>query len=216
MDVPIAGLGGLTRCISFTASQDDEGYTIVEHEDRFRRERNAEGVLRIVGVLAILAGIAQWFLPGYLPGGETVFARSVLTAAFIGTGLALYVFASRGFRRALRIDVAKRGIGIARLNASGRWLVRREVPMARIESIVVRRPTPKVPQADLCARIKGRSENLTLMRGEPDEIEALHRRLCLDIRLTLKTASVRPARVKRRALRALPLFHRKRRPSSAA
>ena len=216
MAVPITEIGELSLCRSFAASQDAEGYSIAETDDRFRRERVAEAALRITGVILVLAGIVHWFLPGVALGGDHVVARSALTAAFIGTGVALYLFASRGFRHALRIDIARRQVGIARLNASGRWLVRRAVPMARIESLVIKRPTPRQPLADLRVRIAGRHGSFSAMRGRPDEIEALHRRLCLDIRLTLRTGGVSPARVKRRGVRFIPLFQTRRPRRNAA
>ncbi|MDJ0627247.1 MAG: hypothetical protein QNJ44_03215 [Rhodobacter sp.] len=194
--VPIANLGELARCRSIAALENSGGYTIAEAEERFWRERAVETVLRLTAVVLILAGYLQWFLPHAMLFGNPVVVQSVLTAMCVGTGVTLYFFASRGFRRALRVDIDGQQIGTARLNTKGRSLTARAVPMRRIESLFINRPTKDQPLAELRARVSDESGSLSLMRGSAADIETLHRRLCLDIRLTLATATIQPSRVK--------------------
>ncbi len=181
---------------SVTHQGEAAGYSVFESEDRFWRERAAEGVLRIVGVLAILAGYVQWFLPAELLDGDPIMARMGLSALFMGVGFALYIFASRGFRMMLNVDLTRRRIGWARLNARNLSPVRRTYPMDRVEGFFVQRGgSGPQAMASLRLRLKGGFGPVVLLHGEAAEIEALHRQIVEDMHTALNCA---PKRVQRR------------------
>lgn len=173
----------LWRTISVSKTQ--RGYAVYETPDRFWRERLAEAVLRIVGVSLILVGYIQWFLPDTVLSGNPVLERMALSGLFMGTGITLYLFASRGFRKEVHFEVVARQISIGRLNTKDRCLISRQIPMDRIESLFVVRAGPDHPLATLNVRMKGFPRTYCVMRGAQSEIEELHRQLCRDIKLTL-------------------------------
>jgi len=154
--------------------------------------------LRIVGVCLILAGYVQWFLPDLLIHGHSVVARLALTAAFMGTGLVLYLFASRGFRKEVHFDTHAKRIRMARVNASDHSMISHDFAMADIESLFVNRSAEQPKLASLDMRLKGSARKFSLMRGAPAEIENLHSQLSRDIKIALMLSqkAARPTRVK--------------------
>ncbi|MDJ0826463.1 MAG: hypothetical protein QNJ16_13245 [Rhodobacter sp.] len=214
-DVPIANLGELVQCRSIAAFETQEGYTVAEAEDRFFKKRIAEAVFRALGLTLIVVGSFQWLLPEALLPDVVLVYRAVFTAVTTGFGFLLYFLGVRGFHKALCVDTDGRRISLARLNARGRSMVQREMPMRKIESLFVDRRAGDRSTSDLRVRLAGRPGSVSLMSGASPEIELLHRRLCLDIRLTLATAPVQPARVKRPAGRVVRLLQAKRRQRQA-
>ncbi len=170
------------------------GYSVYEAEDRFWTERMAEAVLRIAGVLLILFGYVQWFIPASFLQGDPVLARMALSVLFMGTGVGLYLFASRGFRKVLHVDLANRSLGIARVNARHRSLLRRDMPMADIESIFVKRAEDRHELARLDVRSKSAPWTSTVLKGAQEELDDLHRLICQDVRTALDCT---PRRVRR-------------------
>ncbi len=160
-----------------------QGYAVFEAADRFWRERMAEAVLRVTGICLILAGYVQWFLPGLIDTGHAVVTGAVLAALFIGTGIALYLFAARGFRRELHFEIAERRLSFGRLNTKDRCMISRQIPLDCIETMIVSRPDADHPLAGLMIRPKGAFQSFCVMRGARSEIEELHRQLCRDIQI---------------------------------
>ena len=178
------------------------GYSVYEAEERFWRERFAEGALRIAGVLLILAGYVQWFIPAEALQGNPVAARMALSVLFIGTGVGIYIFASRGFRKVLHVDLSNRSVGHARVNTKNRSLVRRDLPMGDIESVFVKRAEERHGLATLNLRTKKAPWISTVLRGAQEELEDLHQVICQDVRVALDCS---PRRVRRSApSRAVP------------
>lgn len=173
----------LWRTIS--TARTELGYAVFEARDRFWRERLAEAVLRVAGVALILVGYFQWFLPDTVLHGNPVLARMALSAAFMGTGICLYLFASRGFRKEVHFEAGERQLSIGRLNSKDRCLISRQIPLDRIESLIVNRANAQQPLATLNVRLKGFPRSFCIMRGAQSEIEELHRQLCRDVQLAL-------------------------------
>ncbi len=173
-----------------------DGYSVYEAEERFWRERIAENVLRLSGVFLILAGYLQWFIPSNAYQGDAVLAKMALSVLFMGTGIALYLFASRGFRKVLRVDLDNRRIAMARVNTKNRSLVKRHMPMAEVESLFVKRAGDRHELATLTLRPKGSGECHAVLKGAQDELEELHGMLCADVHKALEPS---PRRVTREA-----------------
>jgi hypothetical protein len=166
----------------------DAGYAVYEAEARFWRERLAESALRLTGMFLILAGYVQWFLPDAMMQGDPMLAHVALSVAFMGTGMGLYFFASRGFRKELHFDMFGKTLGLARLNGKNRSMVNHLIDMDRIESLCVSRAATPMAMASLILRVKGFPRTHCVMRGTPAEIEKLHRQLSRDIRIALTVA----------------------------
>lgn len=170
---------------TISAAPTGQGYAVYEAADRFWRERMAEKVLRLVGIGLVLAGYVQWFFPGLVTAGDAVVTGAVLAALFISTGVGLYLFAARGFRRELHFEVPERRLSFGRLNTRDRCLISRQIPLESIETMIVSRPDPEHPLAGLMVRPKGSSRSYCVMRGARSEIEELHRQLCRDIHIAV-------------------------------
>ena len=174
------------------------GYELRECGKGFAYERLAEHALRISGALVILAGYAQWFVPETFLRGDPIIARTFLTILFMGTGLAIYLFGSRGFRQMVRLDLKSRELVIARLNSKNRTLIARRLPLRDIESLVIKRPRMHCLQAVLELRLKGVARPRPLLGGNLQDLELIHLRLCRDIRAALDAA---PKRIPRHPVR---------------
>ncbi|MCG6901771.1 MAG: hypothetical protein LJE68_03735 [Rhodobacter sp.] len=178
---------------TLTALEEPTGYTVIEADARFIRERLAENTLRLVGAFMILAGYVQWFLPGLLVGGGPVHIRIGLTVVFMGVGLAVYLLASRGFRRVLQMDLAARRVAVARVNSKNRSMFRLEFSMDEIESAFVKRSKTAPSQAALNIRVRNSGRCLDVLFGDPRELDALHKLLCQNVRMAMECA---PRRVR--------------------
>ncbi len=164
-----------TELLTLEVSQTPQDFVAREATARFKAERLAEDALRVVGVIAIIAGYLQWFLPEHFGGiGQTVTIRTMLTVAFVGSGLGLFLFATRGFQRWVSLDLAERRVAVGRLNRKNRTITRRKFRFQDIESLVVQR-NRDTRNAALCMRVKGRPAPLICLTGSTEELEALHR-----------------------------------------
>jgi len=170
---------------SLSLSDFAAGYAVNEAASRFSQERLAEHALRLAGVFTMLAGIIHWFLPKVTLGGSSVQMRLLLTVLFVATGVTLYAFASRGFRRMLHIDLGQRQVTAARMNSSNQSRRRRDFPMQDVTSIYVRRSGTRQGQATLNIRLKSQSRDIELLAGEQAEVETLHERLCQDLQTAM-------------------------------
>ena len=132
--------------------------------------------MRLVGIFSILLGIAQWFLPNTATA-DLLHGRWILLLLFIGTGVALYFFAHRGFRRELLVDLSKRSVAMARVNSSGRSLVRQIFKMDDVESVFVQRSSDRDINV-LCFRMRGRNLPIAVAQGTRGDVESLHKWLC--------------------------------------
>lgn len=172
-------------------------YVATEARNRFRAERFAEDVLRVVGALAIIVGYFHWFIPDLLGTPEfPVSLRMVLTVVFVGTGLGLYVFAARGSQRMIHIDLGARRIFVGRLNRKNRSMFQQRFEFDEIESYFILR-SQFGDQASLGIRIRGRRAPVMGLTGSKAELEELHGTISDIVRLATECA---PKRVKRRGL----------------
>ena len=174
----------------FPITPNADGYIIREPSARFNNERIAEHVLRLAGSGSILFGYFHWFLPDLVHLGEGMQIRWLLTLAFVGTGLALYIFGARGFRKEVFIDTFQRRITVANVNSRQAGIIRFSFPMSDIESLFVRRGEGT---AALMMRVKGKDRPHILLRGDSNALDSLHRKFCRDIRDSLQ--ATKPKRV---------------------
>lgn len=70
------------------------GYVVCETVSHAKGERLTHAVLRPVGITLILAGFAQWFLPGTLATDGSMRMGLVMMACLVGAGVSAYFLAS--------------------------------------------------------------------------------------------------------------------------
>lgn len=177
--------------LSFSTEESATGYSIFETQDRFFHERLAERTLCGVGIAAILLGYFVWFLPDSMTPDHPVMTRLTLSVICIGTGIALYFFASRGFRKVVHLDLSKRKLSLAHVNTKQQSLFGYNYNMEEIDSIFVRRGVTEGALASLHIRVAGMPVSLKLLHGLQDELEELHGLLCRDIHSALDCAPKR-------------------------
>ncbi|MFY0692939.1 MAG: hypothetical protein JXR14_13585 [Paracoccaceae bacterium] len=171
------------------------GYSVSEHPDRFKREAAVELLIRCIAILIVFGAYFQWFLPSLIMRGDPTVTKALLSIVFAGTGLGLYVIGSRGFLNEITLNLTKREIRIGKLNGQGRNRIARHIPLDRVESIFVKRPSERQAPATLYLRLVGKPRAIAILRGHQNEIEQLHMRLCHDIQFaTQKKAAIRPQR----------------------
>ena len=181
------------------------GYELREVGKCYSCEKITENALRIAGALVILAGYVQWFIPADLLRGDPIIARTFLTVLFMGTGLAIYLFGSRGFRKVVRLDFKARELTITRQNSKHQSMVGRTLAMADIESLVVKRASAPGAQAVLEIRMKRGKRTVSALSACQQDLELAHLRLCRDIRAALDEAPKRrPKRPNRKARAKTP------------
>ncbi len=163
------------------------GYEISETPDRFAAEHLTELVIRSVGIVLVIAAYGQLLLA--LPLMTKIF----LLVAYSATGLGLYAFATRGFRKAVKVNLATMELKSTKLNGNGATRIEIVVPFADIESIYVRRPAERGGQARLELRKRGIPSSICLLRGREGEVAALHQRLCRDLRMAAQPQATRKA-----------------------
>lgn len=194
------------RWHSVRMSQTINGYTVSETPDRFAHEALTELVCRSVGIVLVIAAYAQLLLPSPILLGDPAMTKALLLIAFSATGLGVYAFATRGFRKQLKVDLTARRLSVSKLNGHGSTRISIEVPFGDVESLYVQRPDERGGQAILFARKSGIPSTVCLLRGRENEIAALHGRLCRELRFAMAERSRRAEKAKLFSRRAAGLI----------
>ena len=121
-----------SRWTSVHSSVSKTGYGLNEAADLFGKEKRAQAVLRLAGGMMIAAAYLQWFLPMLLGQAGTFPQHIVLGSIFLATGAGIYLFASRGFRKVLFIDLANRCVEVALADSRKTKVTLRSFPIAAI------------------------------------------------------------------------------------
>jgi len=187
-----AGRSGKTLEIQESVS----GYTIYEAQPQLMRSKTTECAMRFVGLALILAGYVHWFLPG-LPLYAASLPMALMTmACTVGAGVSLYFFASRGFRRVVHIDMGARAVTLARINFRERSAICRKIGFDDLQSLFVKRAARGQSPAQLNIRVRGTGQGFSVLHGDRGELEALHSRICRDVRASIDVAPRRVRKVR--------------------
>lgn len=193
---------GEWNTVSLTATA--LGLTVRERFERFRIEAMSELVLRLVGGLMVAGSTMLWLVLPVGAGTEQIVSHSLLAALFTATGLIVYAYGTRGFRRQLSLD-AKRGIlSLTKINMNEQGRVARTIDIDDIASLFLRRPAGRVSHASLYVRVAGQENPILALTGATEELEQIHEDLCeiIQIRET-HTRPAEPAPRRRFAKRIL-------------
>lgn len=152
--------------------------TAAERYERFKLEAMTEIALRVVGILAVAISLyVVFFEPFASVAGETR-SNSILAAIFAATGLVVYAYGTRGFRREFKLDTSKKTLILTKINVRGRSRVSRTVDIDDIESIFARRPANAGDLTLLQIRVVNGSTPIAVLGGQFEELKALHHEMC--------------------------------------
>lgn len=153
--------------------------TAIERFERFKLEPMTELVLRVAGILAIAASILVMILqPFTTSAGQVVLSNAMLAAMCAATGLLLYAYGTRGFRREFRLDTAAKTLTLTKVNIRGRSRMGRIIDIDDIESIFARRPGKSGEMAVLQIRLADHPAPIAVISGQFEDLRALHVEMC--------------------------------------
>ncbi len=171
---------------SLNAEPVDAGYSFKETKGSFRHSGRNEMLLRFVGLTLVMAALVQWALPSASFVGDANTSKALLSISSSIIGMAAYHFAVRGHRSEIRFDPAKGEIIVSALSRQDRQKGKQRIHLSSVKSIYVRRSDMPAGQAALRIRLNDRSNEVTAIRGDHNEIELAHGLLCRDIRMANK------------------------------
>ena len=167
---------GEWNTISFTTTA--LGLTARERFERFKIEAMSELVLRLAGGLMVAASTMLWLVLPMGSGTEQLVSHSLLAVLFTATGLIVYAYGTRGFRRQLSLDAKKGTLAVTKINMNEQGRMVRTIDLDDIESLFLRRPTTRSGHSSLCVRVNGHDAPITALTGATTELELIHRDLC--------------------------------------
>ncbi|NKW92070.1 hypothetical protein HGD87_05965, partial [Rhodobacteraceae bacterium R_SAG9] len=150
------------------------GYCVRETDGEFRHSSLKETLLRFIGVIFVLSALVQWTFPNANFAGDPMMSKSLLSIAFALIGMAAYRFAMKGHRAEIRFDEKSRTIVLSALNRRDQQKGARKLPLRDITSIYVQRTDMAAGKAALRIRLKSGGAELTALRGDLAEVEAVH------------------------------------------
>lgn len=158
--------------------QTEMGLTARERFERFKLEAMSELVLRLAGGLMVAASTMLWLVLPTGSGTEQVVSHSVLAALFTATGLIVYAYGTRGFRRQLSLDAKRGTLSLTKININDQARVARTIDIDDVASIFLRRPSARPGFASLYVRVSGSDTPQMALTGDTKELEVIHQELC--------------------------------------
>lgn len=132
-----------------------------------------EGGLRFSGLCLLISAFALWLVPG--AADPTLFELRGAASAFAAlSGVGVYFWADRGFRRGLVADPAAREFRLVRLNARGEPRVLARHKMDEVESAFVLRAREPGQPSHLFFRLRGNDLPHWTISGRADELDEVN------------------------------------------
>jgi len=180
------------------------GLTAQERFERFRFEALSELALRLVGGVIVALSTILWLILPADTGSGQFLSHGLLAAVATATGLAVYAYGTRGFRRQISLDARRGTLALTKININNQSRVARRIDVREIESIFLRRPAAPGLQASLCIRpAGGRHTPILALTGDKAELEKIHLHLCDMVHKGTQAPSVRVSAAKPRVKTAL-------------
>ncbi|MEQ9260516.1 MAG: hypothetical protein RIG84_15625 [Roseovarius sp.] len=154
------------------------GLTAREQFERFKLEAMSELVLRLAGGLMVAGSTLLWLVLPMGTGTDQILPHSLLAALFTATGLVVYAYGTRGFRRQLSLDAKKGTLALTKINVNDQGRVARIIDLAQIESLFLRRPATRGGHAALYVRLIGNESPILALTGATAELQLIHQDLC--------------------------------------
>ena len=154
------------------------GLTVRERFERFKVEAMSELVLRLAGGLMVAGSTLLWLVLPLGAGTDQIVSHSLLATLFTATGLVVYAYGTRGFRRQLSLDAKRGTLSLTKINMNDQGRVVRSIRLDEIESLYLRRPSGRAGFAALYVRVAGQDSPLLALTGATEELERIHEDLC--------------------------------------
>ncbi len=168
--------GGEWNSVSFMTTK--SGLTAREQSDRFNFEAMTELVLRLAGGLMVAGSTLLWLILPMHASTEQILSHSALSTLFAATGLFVYAYGTRGFRRQMSLDAIKGTLSLTKINMNEKGRVARDIDLDAIESLFLRRPAVRSAPASLYIRVHESEDPLLALTGNTEELEVIHQDLC--------------------------------------
>ena len=154
------------------------GLTVRERFERFKVEAMSELVLRLAGGLMVAGSTLLWLVLPLEASADQIVSHSLLATLFTATGLVVYAYGTRGFRRQLSLDAKRGTLALTKINMNDQGRVVRSIRLNEIESLFLRRPAGRTGFASLYVRVAGQDSPLLALTGATEELEQIHEDLC--------------------------------------
>ncbi len=184
----------------FIARQDDGGIEI-----------KMEMILKIVSLVLVPVGAAMLILGDQPSLSGVPLADIGLPMAFIVTGLALFLHASRGFRREIQVDALKREVRVGVVNSGGSFRCRQAFGARDIDSAFLLRSRMSSRPSKLNLRLRDKARPVLLLEASENVLQPVFERTAaaLKKREARKTTSKPKKTGRRRSLMSLPLWKKR-------
>lgn len=175
----------------------EDRLTFVEIERGYAVSKVFEYCFMFLGFIMMLGGLLIGFLSP-LPFHVWMFNGSLVSGGvLVASGLALYAFGTRGFRRQLIVDANRRELEFGRINSNGKCRIATVFGFDQVESIFVQKSSDAMGNTGLMMRVRGHSTPIMLIAGEEADLRGMHENICTMIKPERRAVSVtKPAKAK--------------------
>ena len=179
----------------------------IARQDGTGHDKLFETVFKLVGLALIPLGASLMFVLGEFSISGLLLADIGLPIAFVIVGLALFLHASRGFRKEMQVDGLNRQVRLGVANARGSFHCRRTYSARDIDSaFLVRSRTPSRPSS-LNLRLRGIARPVTLIEASESELQPVFERTTSALKAP-KVRKTKPSK-RRRSLMSIPLWKKR-------
>ena len=179
----------------------------IARQDASGSEQTFEVLFKTVGLALIPVGAAMMFVLGELPLSGLLMANIGLPIAFVIVGLALYLHASRGFRKEIQVDSLNREVRIGTVNRQGSFHRRKTFAAREIDSAFLARSRVANRPSTLNLRLREIARPVALIHGPEAALQPLFERTAAALKAP-KARRKKPSK-RRRSLMSIPLWKKR-------
>ncbi len=170
--------------------------TFREIERGYALSKVFEYCFMFLGLISMLGGLMIGYLSP-LPFHVWMFNGSMVSGGvLIASGLVLYAFGTRGFRRQLIVDTDRREVEFGRVNSNDNCRIATTFSFDQIESIFVKKASDAMGNTGLMLRVRGHNTPIMLLAGEEADLRGMHETICTLIKPSRLPETPKPAKAK--------------------
>lgn len=187
----------------------DTHWGFVARQEGKSFEQTLETILKIIGLSLVPVGGAMMFMVREVPLSGLLLADVGLPIAFIVIGLALYLHASRGFRREVHVDAMNRQVRIGVANAGGTFRCHKTLAARDIDSAFLLRSRSSGRPSSLNLRLRGSPRPMLLLEGPEMALQPVFERTAEALKKPKARKPVAKTTARRRSLMSIPLWKKR-------
>jgi hypothetical protein len=167
--------GSPTSNVRLRIRKTNWGFAVTDMSDRIQNN-SLEMALKITGLLLVPGGLALPIIRGTSAssGYDSQSMGVAIASALIG--IALFLYANRGFGTEMRVDPQKREVRIGSINAKGAFRTSRNFQVSANQSFFLMRSGSPL-RAKLCTRGRDGRQVIKLLNGTEAELIPLLERM---------------------------------------